>query len=118
MHRTGHGCVLNPNKPHLSSRQAHWLEFFEEFPQLWTIEHLAGKLNKVADGLSRRPDHKPAETALSVIRHETKISCEHFVDDIKAALPNDPAASRILQHPQQHRNITVADALIYWKNKR
>ena len=105
-------------QPHLSSRQAHWLEFFEEFPQLWTIEHLAGKLNKVADGLSRRPDHKPAETALSVIRHETKISCEHFLDDIKAALPHDPAASRILQHPQQHRNITIADALIYWKHKR
>jgi len=44
-------------QPHLSPRQTRWLEFLEQFH--FTIEYVEGKLNLVADGLSRRPDHKP-----------------------------------------------------------
>ena len=50
-------------QPHLSPRQTRWLEFLEQFH--FAIEYVEGKLNLVADGLSRRPDHRPAATAAS-----------------------------------------------------
>lgn len=52
-------------QPHLSPRQTRWLELLEQFN--FTIEYQEGKNNVVADGLSRRADHKPepASTAAS-----------------------------------------------------
>ena len=45
-------------QPHLSPRQTRWLELLEQFN--FTIEYQEGKHNVVADGLSRRVDHKPS----------------------------------------------------------
>lgn len=108
------------SQPHLSSRQAHWLQYFQEFPCVINIEHYEGKLNKVADGLSRRPDHKPAEaeTTVASITHATTISLDQLVIDIKSALQQDPVTKDIVLHPQRHRKMTVKDELIYWKRKR
>ena len=46
-------------QPHLSPRQTRWMELLEQFN--FTIEYQEGKNNVVADGLSRRVDHKPVE---------------------------------------------------------
>lgn len=43
-------------QPHLSARQTRWLDLLAEFD--FDIEYTIGKENVVADGLSRRPDHK------------------------------------------------------------
>jgi len=43
-------------QPHLSARQTRWLDLLAEFD--FHIEYMEGKDNVVADGLSRRPDHK------------------------------------------------------------
>ncbi len=45
-------------QPHLTSRQARWLELMEEYD--YEIQYLKGKENVVADALSRRVDHQPA----------------------------------------------------------
>ena len=119
--RTDHKNLIWLSKqPKLSARQAHWLTFFEEFEGVIPIEHQEGRLNKVADGLSRRPDHKPTDTPTitAAVMSATSVSTAHFVDDIKAALQRDSVTQEILQHPARHRNLRVQDALIYWKRNR
>ena len=48
----------------LSRKQARWIEFMQEFN--FDIEYLKGKLNKVADGLSRQ-NYKATQTSSNVI---------------------------------------------------
>ncbi|POM72459.1 Pol protein [Phytophthora palmivora] len=43
------------NSPHISQRMAGWLSFFAEY--IFGIEYKPGKLNVLADGLSRRPGY-------------------------------------------------------------
>ncbi|POM64742.1 LOW QUALITY PROTEIN: Reverse transcriptase [Phytophthora palmivora] len=43
------------NSPHLSQRMARWLSFFAEHN--FRVEYKPGKLNVLADALSRRPDY-------------------------------------------------------------
>ena len=43
------------NSPHLSQRMARWLSFFAEYS--FRVEYKPGKLNVLADALSRRPDY-------------------------------------------------------------
>ncbi|GMF52367.1 unnamed protein product [Phytophthora fragariaefolia] len=44
------------NSPHLSQRMACWLSFFAEYN--FRVEYKPGKLNVLADALSRRPDYE------------------------------------------------------------
>ena len=44
------------NSPHLSQRMARWLSFFAEYN--FHVEYKPGKLNVIADALSRRPDYE------------------------------------------------------------
>ena len=66
--------VYLKTQPHLSQRQSRWLEYLEQFDL--AIEYQEGKQNLVADGLSRRPDHKreaehsSAESAQSLLNIE------------------------------------------------
>ncbi|POM72550.1 Pol protein, partial [Phytophthora palmivora] len=46
------------NSPHLSQRMARWLSFFAEYN--FRVEYKPGKLNVLADALSRRPDYELA----------------------------------------------------------
>ena len=46
------------NSPHLSQRMARWLYFFAEYS--FSAEYKTGRLNVVAEALSRRPDFDTA----------------------------------------------------------
>ena len=52
-------------QPHLSTRQTRWLEFLQQFD--FKTEYKEGRTNVVADGLSRRPDHKSAPSVPSTV---------------------------------------------------
>jgi predicted aspartyl protease len=115
----------------LSSRQAHWIQFFQEFAGLLPIEYYAGKLNQVADGLSRRPDHRPASLPPPVpvldnlmkpselnLLGTTLIESGTFLDDIRAAIRADPHTMEILRHIKRDPRITLKDDLLRWKTNR
>jgi hypothetical protein len=107
---------------HLSARQMHWLQYFQDFGGVIPIEHVAGKLNGVADGLSRRPDHKPANTDTEPLQLNVSHAVECHTDalhaDLRAALGEDPATLDILRHPQHFPKFSVRAGLIFWKGNR
>ncbi|POM78651.1 Pol protein [Phytophthora palmivora] len=49
------------NSPHLLQRMARWLSFFAEYN--FRVEYKPGKLNVLADALSRRPDYELAHVS-------------------------------------------------------
>ena len=68
--------------PHLSQRMARWLSFFAEYN--FTVEYKPGKLNVLADALSRRPDYE-----LSAVSYATSdlydLIREAYFDDVDCA---------------------------------
>ena len=117
-----HNLIWLCKQKHLSSRQAHWMMFFQEFEGVLPIEYYAGKLNQVADGLSRRPDHKPKqESNVNLNQAElTKMSMHtsQLLDEIRSAIPHDPETAKLLQERDKPPNISVENHLIYWKGTR
>ena len=99
----------------LSARQMHWLQYFQDFGGVIPIEHVAGRLNGVADGLSRRPDHKPVSVAIA---HVTQSLASGLLTEIARASLADPVTKEILLHPESHPKFAVRHGLIYWKGHR
>jgi hypothetical protein len=59
------------NSPHLSPRMARWLSFFAEYN--FRVEYKPGKLNVLADALSRRPDYELSHVSLVTSTLEERI---------------------------------------------
>ncbi|GMF58050.1 unnamed protein product [Phytophthora fragariaefolia] len=82
---TDHASLRTAIKsPHIPQRMARRLSFFAEYN--FQVEYTAGRLNVVADALSRRPDyavHKADANAIGVVRTSTLSSS--LVDDVRSA---------------------------------
>ena len=97
---TDHKSLIHlQTQPHLSPRQRRWQEFMQQFN--FIIEYQEGKHNAVADGLSRRPDHRPSESEtksshLANIQVTTIEVDINLKQDITQAYKNDKECSEIL----------------------
>ncbi|POM69781.1 Inositol-3-phosphate synthase [Phytophthora palmivora] len=81
---TNHASLrTTTNSPHLSQRMARWLSFFAEYNFL--VEYKPGKLNVLADVLSRRPDYELA--------HVSRVTTDLY-DRIRLA-PGEDLPSRL-----------------------
>ncbi|KAG4053363.1 hypothetical protein PC123_g11479 [Phytophthora cactorum] len=74
------------NSPHLSQRMARWLTFFAEYN--FRVEYNPGKLNVLADALSRRSDYELA--------HITRVTTDLY-DRIRMAYRNDESLASLVR---------------------
>ncbi|POM68359.1 Pol protein [Phytophthora palmivora] len=108
------------NSPHLSQRMARWLSFFAEYN--FRVEYKPGKLNVLADALSRRPDYELAHVSrvttdlydrirLAYQEDENYTPLVQFLSDGK-----DAKVGRLLprQRAQLHR-YELADGLLQYR---
>ena len=89
------------NSPHLSQRVSEGLYFFAEYN--FSVEHKLGRLNVVADALSRRPDFESAaqsnsEVDTTVETLVTSVPSSTLLGDIKKAYADDKALLRLMDH--------------------
>ena len=105
-------------QPHLSLRQARWSQLLQDYD--FEVEYRSGKLNVVADALSRRPDHQQATTtsdepvACSAMHSSSLQVSDELLKRIKTAYAADTTCQDILANPRQyHTHFIVKDELIY-----
>lgn len=109
-------------QPHLSARQTRWLDMLAEFD--FDIEYTVGKENVVADGLSRRPDHKDQEPqvldnkcsqldhyeSLTIAAASVLTNSSELRKAIIDAYPGDNACTSLLNNPTD--GYRVVDGLL------
>ncbi|KAG3125280.1 hypothetical protein PI126_g22841 [Phytophthora idaei] len=93
---TDHASLRTAVKsPHISQRMARWLSFFAEYD--FRVEYKPGRLNVVADALSRRPDYAVKTADANRIGVES-VSAPSLIDDVKAAYASDADAKQLLSY--------------------
>ncbi|KAG3123382.1 hypothetical protein PI126_g23735 [Phytophthora idaei] len=91
---TDHASLRTAVKsPHISQRMARWLSFFAEYD--FRVEYKPGRLNVVADALSRRADDavKTADANRIGVKSVSAPSSS-LIDDVKAAYASDADAKQ------------------------
>jgi hypothetical protein len=83
--RTDHKNLQYFHEPHkVTGRQARWLEFLQDFD--YTLEHIPGNTNTVADLLSRRKDlNKGVDTTTRTLLPDELFARKIFLQDDKDA---------------------------------
>ncbi|GMF56434.1 unnamed protein product [Phytophthora fragariaefolia] len=101
---TDHASLRTAIKsPHISQRMARWLSFFATYN--FQIEYKSGRLNVVADALSRRPDyavHKADGNAIGVLK--LRITYEY----------HDAPTSG---HPGREKTYSLLTRDFYWSHQ-
>ncbi|KAG3196010.1 hypothetical protein PC128_g8029 [Phytophthora cactorum] len=95
---TDHASLRTAVKsPHISQRMARWLSFFAEYD--FRVEYKPGRLNVVADALSRRPDYAVKTADANQIGVErVSAPSSSLIDDVKAAYASDADAKQLLSY--------------------
>ncbi|KAG4038474.1 hypothetical protein PC123_g25961 [Phytophthora cactorum] len=95
---TDHASLRTAVKsPHISQRMARWLSFFAEYD--FQVEYKPGRLNVVADALSRRPDDAVKTADATRIGVEcVSAPSSSLIDDVKAAYASDADAKQFLSY--------------------
>ncbi|GMF62133.1 unnamed protein product [Phytophthora fragariaefolia] len=93
---TDHASLRTAIKsPHISQRMPRWLSFFGEYN--FQVEYKPGRLNVVADALSRRLDYAVHDAnAIGVVRTSTPSSS--LLDDVRSAYANDADTKQLLNY--------------------
>ncbi|KAG2768547.1 hypothetical protein PC129_g23611 [Phytophthora cactorum] len=95
---TDHASLRTAVKsPHISQRMARWLSLFAEYD--FRVEYKPGRLNVVADALSRRSDY----TVKTADANRIGVECvsapsSSLIDDVKAAYASDADAKQLLSY--------------------
>ncbi|KAG2847066.1 hypothetical protein PC113_g17850 [Phytophthora cactorum] len=95
---TDHASLRTAVKsPHISQRMARWLSLYAEYD--FRVEYKPGRLNVVADALSRRPDYAVKTADANRIGVErVSAPSSSLIDDVKAAYANDADAKQLLSY--------------------
>ncbi|KAG3125864.1 hypothetical protein PI126_g22576 [Phytophthora idaei] len=93
---TDHASLRTAVKsPHISQRMARWLSCFAEYD--FRVEYKPGRLNVVADALSRRPDYAVKTADANRIGVDSvSAPSSSLIDDVKAAYASDADAKQLL----------------------
>ncbi|GMF48410.1 unnamed protein product [Phytophthora fragariaefolia] len=95
---TDHASLRTATKsPHISQRMARWLSCFAEYN--FQVEYKPGRLNVVADALSRRTDYAVHQTDANTLGVErTSSPSSSLLDDVRSAYANDADAKQLLNY--------------------
>jgi hypothetical protein len=114
-----HSLTYLQTQPKLSRRQVRWMERLAEYD--FDIMYAAGKSNRVADALSRRPDHRYTDTGMAAARLSamTELTLtDDLRNEIRRAYANDHECARLVANTADTRYTMTADGMLYDSDDR